>query len=278
MASMQKANLKGSKNSLYNNTEIDPVIKISHNTNIAENSDDDDLNKSDSDIEVNINTYPLKITFIGNSSVGKTSIIDRFMNNNFNEEIPCTINAAYSNKKLKIDPFTEADLNIWDTAGQERFRSITKNYLNGSNGILIVFDLTNEQSFNDLDSWLDELKDFISDNKIEKILVGNKCDLPMCENIKEKAQKYADDHQMKYLTVSAKNGINIEPLFEILGKDCIKNIKQAQEEIEEEGLEKKDNGERVSALSGQFENKINEKIILDDKKENNQEQKTKKCC
>ncbi len=100
----------------------------------------------------------------------------------------------------------------------------------------------------------------------------------MCENIKEKAQKYADDHQMKYLTVSAKKGINIESLFEILGKECIKNIKQAQEEIEEEGLEKKDNGERVSALSGQFENKINEKIILDDKKENNQEQKTKKCC
>ena len=275
---MQKTNLKESKNSFYNNSSLDPELKFSHNTNMAENSDDGDLNKSGSDMEVNINTYPLKITFIGNSSVGKTSIIGRFLNNNFDETIPCTINAAYQNKKLKINPFTEADLKIWDTAGQERFRSLTKSYLNGSNGIIIVFDLTNELSFNDLDSWLEELKDVVSDNKIEKILVGNKCDLPMCENINEKAQKYADDHKIKYLTVSAKNGINIESLFEILGTDCIKNIKQAQKEIEEEGLEKKDDGERTSALSGQFENKINENIILTDKKEDKQEQKVKKCC
>ena len=256
----------------------------SQNSN-KDNDENSDENKSDSDIELNINTVPLKITFLGNSSVGKTSIISKFCDKKFETNVTSTISAVSKSKKVKIDPFTEVDFQIWDTAGQERFRSITKNYLHNSNGILLVFDLSNEKSFTDIDSWLEIMKDVISENKVEKILVGNKSDLPDLKISNEIATKYANEHNMKYLYVSAKEGINIEYLFEMLGSACVKNLQEQQIVIEvkkdNDSNEKVEEG-RLSALSGQFKNEIKEdKIMLDEMKENDKNQKenkTKKCC
>ena len=241
---------------------------------LNKNTSDDEDNDSGSDIEVDIKKIPLKITMVGNSSVGKTSIIKRYFENKFeiNSTEP-TISAFYHCKNIKIDPFTEAELQIWDTAGQEKYRSLTKNYLLNANGILIVFDLGDEKSFNALDSWIEEINNAIDEKKVTIILVGNKSDLPEQKINKDDALAYAKKHNMKYLNVSAKDGINIEYLFEIMGSDCIKKIQDEQNNNEKDDLPKKEN--RDSTLSGQFENNIN----LEDNRKNEQtDQKSKKCC
>ena len=242
------------------------------------NDEDSDDNKSDSDIQCNVTTIDLKIILVGNSSVGKTSIIHKFIDRNFEEQITATVSTTFKAKKIKIDPFTEANLRIWDTAGQERFRSLTPNYLRGSNGILVVFDLTKKNSFEELDKWMEIIRDVIAENKIEKILVGNKTDLPEEEKVisDEMATKYADEHNMKYFSVSAKEGINIDLLFEQLGNDCIKNLQEQEKEKDKEENKKE---ERLSALSGQLKNEVNEKVILEEKNNNNNTNpNTKKCC
>ena len=107
---------KKSKESLQNQSDInkkDFDIDNENNENISEN----EANKSGSDIEIDIKTFPLKITMIGNASVGKTSIIKRYLENKFGlNSTEATINALFHSKKIKVDPFTEADLQIWDTA------------------------------------------------------------------------------------------------------------------------------------------------------------------
>ena len=259
------------------NTALDAPVKASVRTEKGEeNNSDDDPNKSGSDMEVKTTTYPLKITIVGSSTVGKTSIIKRYIENKFEElSTKATIVAEFKAKKINIDPFTEAELQIWDTAGQEMYRSMTKNYLHDSNGILIVFDLTNEKSFEDLDSWIEDINNTV-DEKVPKIIIGNKSDLPEKKISFEQASKYAEEHKMKYQIVSAKNGINIDLLFEMIGNECIKVILERQKELEEEEEENKG---RPTGLSGQFEDNINnEKIVLEENNEQKEEQKSKKCC
>ena len=128
-----------------------------------------------------------------------------------------------------------------------------------ANGILIVFDLGDVKSFNDLDSWLDVIKDTIDENNIIQILVGNKSDLSDIKITNEIASKYAKDHNMKYLSVSVKDGVNIESLFEMIGNDCIKKIQEDEAE--------NDNARIYSDLNGQIGNY---------KKIGNQ--KMKQCC
>lgn len=279
------SSLKKTKNELKlsKSSEIENALnfnpKQSQNTNLENDNNSDDLNKSGSDIEINVTTYPLKITFIGNSNVGKSSIIKRYIENKFEENsIAATINASYHTKKIMVDAFSEADLNIWDTAGQERFRSTTKNYFHDSNGILIVFDLTDEKSFKDLDCWMEEVTDSAPE-KCAKILVGNKTDLENKKITYENAKKYAENHNIQYQEVSAKSGINIELLFSKIGAECIKIIQEEQknnEEGEESG--KNEKGQRISALSGQFENNINnDKIFMPPKDDKYQKSKTA-CC
>ena len=117
-------------------------------------------------------------------------------------------------------------MQIWDTAGQERFRAIARGYLRESNGIFLVFDLTNQTSFDDLGLWLDEIDNSDIDDKIcVKMLIGNKLDCENREVDEETAQKFAEEKNMKYLSVSAKDGLNIITMFEIMGADCVKAIK-----------------------------------------------------
>ena len=255
---------------LSTNPEVENLnLKESYKPPFLEKNEnvDEDLNKSGSDMGVNASTYQIKIIMIGNSNVGKTSILKRYFHNKFEDNSTvATVSAIFQSKKIKIDPFTIADLHIWDTAGQEQYRSMTKTYIYGSNGIVLVFDLTDEKSFTDLDYWLEEINDAVDKDKIIKILIGNKSDLHDKKISYDKANKYAEKHNMKFHSVSAKDGINIDMVFEILGNECFKNIQEEQKRQEEEELKDKD--ERISSLSGQFENNVNEQ----------KEIKTKKCC
>ena len=235
--------------------------------NLASGEDNDELNRSGSDLGINIKRFPLKIGFLGDSYVGKTCIISRFVNNTFDKEKPCTVSAYFESKKLKIDPFNEADLKIWDTAGSEKYRSMAKNYLRDSDGIVFVFDLSNKTSFDDLDSWVDEIKDIV-DDKAVRILAGNKCDLSDIKVTREEINKYAEEKNMRYLEVSAKEGINIESLFEILATNCIKNAKQLLKKKEEEGLNKLPN----------LTNLETKKVKLEKEVEEIKTENTRKCC
>ena len=241
------------------------------------NNIDDGTNESDSEVEVHVNTYNLKLTFVGNANVGKTSIIYRFCEHKFEpENIISTISVAYNKIKLKVDPFTELDMQVWDTAGQERFRSITRGYLRGSNGIFIVFDLTNKQSYDDVQSWLDEIKNGDVDQDCVRMLIGNKLDADNKEVDVNEVNKFCEENDIKFLTVSAKNGINIDTMFEIMGNACAKIIQEKEKENENDELnnEKNKNEQNIS-LNIELNEENNNNI---DVNKNNSNTKKERCC
>ena len=212
--------------------------------------------------------YPLKITFVGDSSVGKTSLITKYCEEKFNPEgTNPTISVGILEKSIKIDSLTEAKLSIWDTAGSEKYLSFTTNYLRESNGIILVFDFTNEKSFKNLDMWIDLINESVGAEKVVTILVGNKSDLPGEKVNEEEAKRYAGEHGMKFVKVSAKDGVNIDYLFELMANDCVKQLLEDKNEIENNKNKDKDNNE--------------EKINMLDVENNNKNEKSKKkgkCC
>ena len=152
-----------------------------------------------------------KLVLVGDSSVGKSSIVSRFVYNKFNEFQETTIGAAFAGKNIYIDD-KEFKIQIWDTAGQERYRSLTPMYYRNSSGALVVYDTTNNNSFTNAKSWVEEIKKNTENCHI--ILVGNKLDLPHKRQVSEKEiKRYIDGQDILYIEVSAKTGINIENIF-----------------------------------------------------------------
>ena len=159
----------------------------------------------------------VKIILIGNAFVGKTSIIERFSSGNFNENIRPTIGIGSINKLLTINDNTKIMCNLWDTAGKEVYLSLNKECFRDAFIVCLVYDITDEKSFEDIDKiWLP----FLRENGEKYIilgLVGNKSDLYTNEKVDEsKARDYAKTINASFLLSSAKNGDNIDILFENL--------------------------------------------------------------
>lgn len=149
-----------------------------------------------------------KVTFIGDSSVGKTSFLEQFVYHRFSQKYKATLGSDFYLKKLDIDGKT-VTLQIWDTAGQERFRSREPIYYRGSDCIVFVYDVTNHDSFSNLKKWLDETKanfDLTDPNDLTFILLGNKIDLSNRTVIEEEAREYAQKNNMQFYEVSSKTG------------------------------------------------------------------------
>ena len=187
--------------------------------------------KSDEENKTNLNNnsstndyeYLFKILLVGNSNVGKSSLFLRFVDEIWKENFVPTIGVDFKIKSIKIDNKT-IKLQIWDTAGQERFRSLLSSYFKGANGILLLYDITNVNSFKSLSNWLIEIEKNSSKN-VKKILIGNKCDLNDLRKIPiNKGKEFADTYNMKFIETSAKNNVNINECFNILGKELINNI------------------------------------------------------
>ena len=187
--------------------------------------------KSEEENKTNLNNnsstydyeYLFKILLIGNSNVGKSSLFLRFVDEIWKENFVPTIGVDFKIKSIKIDNKT-IKLQIWDTAGQERFKSILSSYYKGANGILLLYDITNVNSFKSLSNWLIDIEKNSSKN-VKKILIGNKCDLNELRKIPiNKGKEFADTYNMKFIETSAKNNVNINECFNILGKELINNI------------------------------------------------------
>ena len=164
--------------------------------------------------------FLFKILLVGNSSVGKSSLFLRFVDDVWNDVFVPTIGVDFKIKTLKINE-QNVKLQIWDTAGQERFRTIISSYYKGAQGILLVFDLTEKESFESLNNWLIEIEKNANKNVI-KILIGNKNDLEEKRVISfSQAKDFADSNGLKYVETSAKLNNNVTEAFSEIGKELM---------------------------------------------------------
>ena len=156
----------------------------------------------------------LKIVLIGESGVGKTSIISQFIDQIFQNDQQSTIGGTFSTKTIKCGNGKILKLEIWDTAGQERYRSVTKLFYKDANAAILVYDITNKFSFEEIQNyWFGQVKDSAPENIIIAI-VANKLDLYENEQVDETiARKYAQDNNALFACTSAKNTSGIEDLF-----------------------------------------------------------------
>ena len=167
------------------------------------------------------NIKSIKLVLLGESSVGKTSIVSRFVNQQFTDLQDSTIGASYFSK-LSMIKGENYRLEIWDTAGQERYHSLAPMYYRGAKGAIVVFDITSANSFEKAKSWISELK-LTANMNVQITLVGNKTDLQHRRQVlSDTAKNYAEQEELTYIETSAKNNINIDDIF----NETVTNIQE----------------------------------------------------
>ena len=162
-----------------------------------------------------------KILTIGESGVGKTCVLRRFVENKFLKNHLATIGIDFKTKTLNINN-QEIKLKIWDTAGQERFRNITTQYYKGADGIVLVYDVTDEASYEKIRDWMEQILANTQQEDIGLVLLGNKCDMEPRNVTEEMGKKMAEELKVSYFETSALNGIGIKEAFEQLTRDIMK--------------------------------------------------------
>ena len=169
-----------------------------------------------------------KVLLLGDSTVGKTCFLIKYTDKTFQDVHMATIGLDYRLKNMTLKSGKNVKLQIWDTAGQDRFRAITKNYYKGANGIILIYDVTNPQTFDNVKSWISQIREEASPNVLIYI-AGNKIDIEGERKIqKEAGQKLADEFGFPFVETSAKNGININETFE----DLVEKIDSVYSKIE----------------------------------------------
>ena len=172
-----------------------------------------------------------KILLLGDSTVGKTCFLLRFMEDSFIDLHMATIGLDYKLKTMILEEQKIVKVQIWDTAGQDKFRAITRNYYKGASGIILIFDVTNTKSFENIKKWINEIKEEISEN-VSIVLIGNKIDNVKERKItKEQGEKIANEIGTKFFETSAKTGEGInESVFYL-----VKIIYENDPEIKKKG-------------------------------------------
>jgi len=156
-----------------------------------------------------------KILLAGDSGVGKSNLLSRFVRNEFDLESRSTIGVEFATRTITVDD-KKIKAQIWDTAGQERYRAITAAYYRGGAGALLMFDVTRLSSFSNIKRWIEELR-LHADPHIIAMLIGNKSDLARLRVVPvEVAEAFASENGMMYMETSAYNASNVEPAFERL--------------------------------------------------------------
>ena len=157
-----------------------------------------------------------KIVLVGDSGVGKTNLLTRFSKNEFNLESRTTIGVEFATRTITTESGDVIKAQIWDTAGQDRYRAIASSYYRGAMGALLVYDITKLKSFENIEKWLQELRDNGQPN-MALMLIGNKTDLAKMREVKtEDAATYAEKEQMAILETSALDSTNVNFAFECI--------------------------------------------------------------
>ena len=166
----------------------------------------------------------IKIMVIGEIRVGKTALIKKYTSNTFAGNYLSTVGIDFQEKTLDIDG-KKVRMQIWDTAGEERFRNIAKNYFVQANGFLIVYDISCKDSYEKVKFWYEQIK-LNAPKNIKYILVGNKCDLEEIRVVqKEEGINLSKEYKCNFFETSAKEGINVNEIFQNLVDNIIKDIK-----------------------------------------------------
>ena len=191
--------------------------------------------KTEDDIKIDENVgdyekefYKLKLIVLGDTGVGKTNIIKRYITDSFDTDSKSTVGVEFFTKTFKVNDDI-VKLEIWDTAGQERYKSITSAYYKGSRGAFLVYDITRSPSFDDIEKWIIEIKEKVR-GSLKMMIIGNKLDLTNQRQVEinaalEKAQKL----NVPLMETSALDSTNIQKAFELLLKEMYKEFKKEKE-------------------------------------------------
>ena len=174
------------------------------------------------------------ILLLGDTSVGKTCLISRYANGVFREDYIQTVGIDYVSKQEIIND-KNINIKLWDTAGQERFKALTPTYLRGAEGIVLVYDVTNLESFESLKFWIESLKSNLGENSLPIVINGNKIDLDDRDVSSEDAKKFAQNNNFKYFETSAKSGIGVDELF----REIVNQILEKKDKTEDVKDERK---------------------------------------
>ena len=231
-----------------------------------------------------------KIVLIGDINVGKTSILSRFRYGSFESDYMPTLGIDFFSKNLFFEDKT-IRLILWDTAGQERFRSLIPSYLKNADCIIIVFDITNKESFLSLNKWLTDAKNNASENTIY-VICGNKIDLKERRTVNEnEINKYIEKNTgVIYMECSAKNGQGIKDLFNVIAKNLGENnfaksdfnVRSGNSDINDNKIEQSDSNYIIKQKFGEKENGKNDNNNIKGNVELNSKKNNKKkkfiCC
>jgi Ras-related protein Rab-8A len=171
-----------------------------------------------------------KILLLGDSEVGKSCFLMRYSDNIFVENYITTIGLDYKLKYVQLDSGETIKVQLWDTAGQDRYRTIAKNYYKGSHGILLLYDITKENSFENIREWVQNIREEVYEKAII-FLIGNKIDKKNERKITtEQGQKLAAEYNLPFFEASAKSGENVEEIF----KNLYKKISEVYVDMQKE--------------------------------------------
>ncbi|XP_062255097.1 ras-related protein Rab-42b [Platichthys flesus] len=180
--------------------------------------------------------YQFRIIMLGDSTVGKSSLLKRYTENLFLESINQTVGVDFYVHFLEVEPGVRVKLQFWDTAGQERFRSVTRSYYRNSVGGLLVFDITNRASFDHIKDWHTEVCERVQPHNVLFVLVGQKSDRDAVGEravSREEAEKLAGQLGMPYQEASAKTGHNVRESLELLARRVYQGLLSGEVELQE---------------------------------------------
>lgn len=180
--------------------------------------------------------HTFKILTIGESGVGKTCVLRRFVEDKFLKNHLATIGIDFKTKIINVNG-QEIKLKIWDTAGEERFRNITTQYYKGADGIVLVYDVTDESSYTKIRDWMEQIISNTTHDEIGLVLLGNKCDMDPRTVTEQMGQDMAKELNVIYYETSALNGHGIKEAFEGLTKDIMKKKNLNNDNTDAGGVE-----------------------------------------
>jgi len=169
--------------------------------------------------------YLFKLIVIGDAATGKSCLLHRFTDGKFKGDSTHTIGVEFGSKLLEMSGRT-IKLQIWDTAGQERFRSVTRSYYRGAAACVLVYDITSRDSYSHLNAWLNDAR-ALATTQLMVVLVGNKSDLQEARQVSyQEAANYAQENDLTFMETSAKNGDNVDDVFDKIARTILHKLEQ----------------------------------------------------